>query len=482
MNLLESESPWIPVQTQGTFQHITLETLLCSEGDYQLALARDDMEAAALQLLVALTQTLFMPADRQALRTHADQPLTTEAYRAATEQKCDWFQLDHPKTPFMQSRGVKAKKPTPIQKLFIGLPEGNNHAFFNRPGEIHQTCPSCTVIALFNQASNCPSFGGGFKANLRGSAPVTTFAAGSSLRETVWLNVLTKESVDALLPDSNNDLPNWVDPIQAKQKIPAHSIGLVRGLFWQPARVELLSSEHTGDRCDACHNMSEQLYTSFNKEKFVYDIVGLWPHPHSPRVWDLKRDVRDRERFVSYTTNAPAWTQLNHYLMVQQTSIPAPVISQFQDIFQGNRKLNLLTSGYRNKQASILLRRHELFSIKQDWANISSGLENAIHMALEIRRLLRSKLYGFAKTVGAQVYDGAEQRFDKQSEAMIHGLLRDMTHKERREILNDFRQKILSLARNLFDQATQPYRHTPAGLRQYTKSKNSFEAEIAKLN
>ena len=36
------------------------------------------------------------------------------------------------------------------------------------------------AITLFNQASNCPSFGGGFKGSLRGGAPITTLVFGNS--------------------------------------------------------------------------------------------------------------------------------------------------------------------------------------------------------------------------------------------------------------------------------------------------------------
>ncbi len=63
----------------------------------------------------------------------------------------------------MQTRNVQAKEATPIQKLLIGLPEGNNHAFFNEVGEVKQLGSMVAAIALFNQASNCPSFGGSFK-------------------------------------------------------------------------------------------------------------------------------------------------------------------------------------------------------------------------------------------------------------------------------------------------------------------------------
>ena len=120
MNLLES--PWIPIQLHGQPCHIDLETLLTHDAPTALALPRDDMEAAALQLLIALTQTLFTPKDREEYRRRLCEPLTSANYRAAVPPYRPWFDLFHPHTPFMQTRGVTAQEPTPIQKLFIGLP------------------------------------------------------------------------------------------------------------------------------------------------------------------------------------------------------------------------------------------------------------------------------------------------------------------------------------------------------------------------
>ena len=117
----------------------------------------------------------------------------------------------------MQTRGVTATDPTPIQKLLIGLPEGNNHAFFNDVGEVKHLSAGMAAIALFNQASNCPSFGGGFKGGLRG-VPITTLITNQDLRKTVWSNVLHEESLRNLLPNYDqhkNQAPVWVEPIKA---------------------------------------------------------------------------------------------------------------------------------------------------------------------------------------------------------------------------------------------------------------------------
>ena len=486
MDLLQS--PWIPVREEAAVSHISFEQLLCSPNYYQLSLSRDDMELATLQLLISLAQCIFTPKDRSELVQRVRQPLVPETYQPAIERYSAWFVLDHPQYPFMQSRGVKAKEVTPIQKLFIGLPEGNNHALFNDKGEIVAVCGSCAAIALFNQASNCPSFGGGFKASLRGSAPITTFAAGKHLRETLWFNVLSQDRVaDLLVPQHINNVPVWVDPIPARGKIHAYEIGLLRGLFWQPARLELLAT--TGpQRCDACQQTAEWVYSGFRKEKFVYDIEGLWPHPHSPKRWDIKKEAKERERFLSFTTQAPAWTQLNHCAFGQthdtkEGSEPSPIVTQFHQVFNiQRRQLILLVAGYRNNQASVLERRHELFSMPQDWDNQTPYVEHGIKYALAVKQELRSKLYGFAKQVGPNVHETAERQFYHATEPFIHELLRNMDYREGKAVFADFKDQVTRLAREVFESLTAPYCHAPKGLKYFLMFKRNFEAALAKLN
>ena len=134
MNLLSD--PFLSVLQDQQLRSVGLQDILCTETDYQIAFPRDDMEMAALQLLINQTQVLFFPPDERTLRDRLNNPLPSEEYHQAITDYRDWFQLDHPTTPFMQTRNIKAKDVTPIQKLFIGLPEGNNHAFFNDEGEI----------------------------------------------------------------------------------------------------------------------------------------------------------------------------------------------------------------------------------------------------------------------------------------------------------------------------------------------------------
>lgn len=482
MNLLLDD--WIPVQQQSKRQLISLQTLLCEEGDWQIALSRDDMELACLQLLVCLTQVVFLPEDKKHWQFRGRTPLDITEYQSGIEPYKDWFDLRHPETPFMQIHGVKSKEPTPIQKLFVGLPEGNNHAFFNDPGEIRCISESAAAIALFNQAMNSPSMGGGFKGGFRGGAPVTTLLSGPSLRQTIWLNVLHKDSLRNILPNidelTENDWPTWVEPVKEKSKIPAHSIGLLRGLFWQPAHIELQFIE--GEVVCDFYGLPMQSggVVAFKKEKFVYDIQGDWIHPHSPRTLDLKKKTL---KYRSFTTAAPAWMQLN-YLVVRSEDkkeghFPAEVVNQFP---QDSAKASLLVGGYRNKQASILQRRHELFPLSPGWEKSGAQLAALVEAAKEVKTLLRNKLYGFAKETGAaNVHEQAEAIFYQRSEPLIHQTLRHIDWAETPQRVRQLRQDLISLSWEIFEQVTQPYRHEPKMLHALVVSRKTLGAGFKKL-
>ncbi len=483
MNLLTDA--WIPVHNNGRFQHICYKDLMCGHDEGALSLPRDDMELAVLQLLASLTQAVLPPKDAAQLRDRAENPMPETDFDKGAEPFLEWFVLDHPRTPFMQTRHVRAKEATPIQKLFIGLPEGNNHAFFNDPGEIRQTCASCSAVALFNQASACPSFGGGFKGGLRGSAPITTLIQDDSLRSCVWKNVLHKGWVDRLLPPDEglDETPVWIDPIKAGDTYYPHRIGMTKGLFWQPAHIELIPQNETG-RCHCCGTTADRLYGGFRKEKFSAFTVKEpppWPHPHSPR------QIGKKEKYLSFTTTAPAWTQLNHFLMRKEEKnegrIPAPVVSQYREVFARQQRLHLTVGGYRNKQASVLQRRHEFFNLSAGWDDNEAHLDHFVETGLNIKTLLRKKLYGFGKAVGVSgIQEQAERQFYNGSEPVIHAAFREMDWERVVEAYDEFKEQLSGLAKTIFNQLTQPYKNDPKKIKAIAVARRGLFKELNRLD
>lgn len=497
MNLLKD--PWIPVRTDGgtgTFRLLTYQQLLCETGNWQVSLPRDDMELACVQLLVCMTQVMFLPEDDKVLRTRIASALSAADFAASVKPCQDWFDLDHPTQPFMQSRGVQSIEDTPIQKLLIGLPEGNNHAFFNEAGEVRNLSATLAAITLFNQASNCPSFGGGFKGSLRGGAPITTLVYGKDLRDTIWRNVLTRPRLaerQIAIPGFSIDQPTWVKPIQQKAIIHWNEIGLVRGLFWQPAQVELMKSEKIAP-CDVLGGKPVPGYSSFRKEKFNFTVEGVWPHPHGAMTMNLKKDPP--QRFASFTTTAPAWTLLSEFVMpkgindrdAKEGSIPAGPISQAREL--SDTDLHLLIGGYRTKQASVLERRHEMMSLAQGWQDDKDRLPKLVAIGKEAKKALRGKLY-FAvqgnkgkglKGIGASIHETAERLFYARTESLIHETFSNaLTFKEWARARAVFAQQIAGHCRAIFKELTDPYAMKPELIPIIAWARQRLNSDLDKL-
>jgi len=500
MNLLED--PWIPVHADGgtgAFRLLTYRQLLCDPGEnWQVSLPRDDLELACLQLLVCMTQIMFLPEDDPTLRSRITSPLTPDEFSAGVAPCREWFDLDHPIQPFMQSRGVKAAEDTPIQKLLIGLPEGNNHAFFNEAGEVRHLAGSLAAITLFNQASNCPSFGGGFKGSLRGGAPITTLVFGNTLRETIWRNVLTRPRIterQIAMPGGAGDQPTWVKPIVEKSMVHWNEIGLARGLFWQPARVELVKSCQS-EPCGVLGGEPVPGYSGFRKEKFNFTIEGVWPHPHGTLNLSKKKDAPLEQKFSSFTTTAPAWTHLAEFVVphslqddnAKEGSTPAGAVTQASEM--GVKRLNLLIGGYRTNQASVLERRHELMSLAQGWQDDKERLAKLVSIGKDAKKALRGKLY-FAvlgnkdkglKGIGAAIHETAEKLFYARTENLIHETFsNELTWKEWASARENFAGQIAKHCRDIFEELTNPYTLKPELIPVIAWARRSLNTDLKKL-
>lgn len=498
MNLLEDA--WIPVRADGgtgAFRLLTYRELLCSAGDWQVSLPRDDLELACVQLLVCITQVMFLPEDKQVLQGRLANPLSPEDFVAGVAPCREWFDLNHPTRPFMQSCGVKSAEDTPIQKLLIGLPEGNNHAFFNEAGEVRNLSGPLAAIALFNQASNSPSFGGGFKGSLRGGAPITTLVAGDTLRKTVWRNVLTRPRIaerQISMPGFDQDQPTWVKPIKEKESIHWNEIGLMRGLFWQPARLQLVKAE-VNMPCDVLGGEPVPVYTGFRKEKFNFTVEGVWPHPHGAMMMSLKKGALE-QKFASFTTTAPAWTLLSEFVVpksmndpdAKEGSTPAGPVTQANDLGDGN--MHLLIGGYRTNKASVLERRHELMSLAQGWSDDKGRLKQLVDFGKEAKKSLRGKLY-FAvqgnkdkglKGIGAAVHETAEKLFYARTETFIHETFSsELTFKEWKVARARFAKQLAAHCRTIFEELTDPYAMKPELIPVIAWARRSLNADLAKM-
>ncbi len=509
MNLLTD--PWIPVRPLegGAPRSIDLKTLLCDDGRWELALPRDDMELAALQMLICLVQVFWMPEDKPQWLQCLRQPLPEKNFETGIEPYLEWFQLNHPQWPFMQVRGVQADKTTPLDKL-VPIDTSTNSCFVNPPGLVENLCWGCAAIALYNQANNAPNFGGGFQCGLRGACPVTTLIQGYDIRTTVWFNVLTRSFIAEHIPEpleNTQQPPTWVEMIPSKKTttVPSASIGLLRGLFWQPCHVELLWHQSDQDiTCDCCGHAADLMTSGFRKAKFTSAIAGTWHHPHSPTAFEIKKRTI-QYRFVSFKDAAPAWTHLSRFVYKRQWTEenkegwePALNVQQIQQ-FVASSKVELLIGGYRNSQASVLERRHEVLTLNRGWERHTVTIDSLVDHALHYRDALTSVVFLFSNgndkkdIKGVRLVYKEQQRtkhsltetartqFYRRSETAILEALATIHFDQPQSTFDALDDTLGRLCRSLFEDITRPYLHQPELMRTYAICRRSLERRLKEI-
>lgn len=483
MNLLVND--WIPVIHQGRFRHISLKDLLCRDEDWQIRLNRDDMELAALQLVICLVQVVFMPYDGKELKRRMETPLTDAEYEKGIAAFSDMFVLDHPKYPFMQTRGVEGKEVS-LQKLFIGLPEKAStspfaHAFFNEVDEVEKACPSCVAIALFQQATNGVSLGGSpFPVGLKGMAPVTTLIYQQDLRKRIWVNVLSEDYLAARKIYSTkpaDNMPTWKTPIRLNGKVAesTHKIGLLRGLFWQPARVELRKGSESKIICDACGVKTTEHFMGFCQEPSPYKRDGFWRHPHSPV------DIVQKSYF-KFWSQVPTWANLSQFFWEKKSSdeghAPALVITQYDKVWH-DKPITISIGGYVSSKEKVGARRHEIYSLPAGWENNTESVEKLISIAIQIKDILWAILFDLGTMKGPSdipplfakpkrknkphpalsLSNAATELFLQLVEPEVHDILRNIHWKEAESVRTSFRAGLITLANEAFNHAVEPHQH-----------------------
>ena len=479
MNLLTGN--WIPVQKSGIPETISLKCLLCQDEHWYLSLPRDDMELAALQLVVCLVQVVFMPENAEQLKKSSYKPMLEADYDKAIEKYSDWFDLLHSTQPFMQTASVKAEKNAKnwasLQKLFVGLPEktASSIAFFNTGNEIKGCDLGLAAIALFQQATNGFSLGGApFSVGLKGSMPLTTliYNNNDSLRANIWKNILHKEFLLAetsLLDGISNSEPSWIKPISFDKSKPenTHRISLLRGLFWQPAKVKL--------------TVEKGLATGFLKQTGLSFSQYYWEHPHTPIDQKKLANNEPKEKpYLSARNDLPLWGQMLELLYTKKTDqdgvSAALVVQQFSTIFRGQpgkpRSLHLAIGAYVKGGSAEKLagRKHEIYSLPSGWENQITEMKQLINYGLEAQRILNTAVYNFGRHLKAEGSDKGQEKsnlikkqlqpkakadYFNNSEAVMHSILRQLEFNEDQH----YKQAFSQLAQETFEKLFAPYRH-----------------------
>lgn len=494
MNLLTED--WIPVELDNERTRISLETLLTTDDDWKLTSFRDDMELATIQLLVSLVQVCFMPKDKAELIRRLDKPLTLQEYQKGIESFVEWFDLVHEKWPFMQAPqkevGIWGDE-IPIQKLYLGLPEGNNHCFFNNVGEVTGVHFGDAAVMLYNLALNAPGFSGKQKAGLRGGPSFITLVSGKDIRKTIWLNQITDEYYQKhfFKPNGENDF-TWVKPLikyteieryikatkskvnaSKRLKIIEQNIGFNRQLFWQPILINLIIK---GQTVKGFRMVSD----------FYYEFEEFILFPDTP--WRLTK--QGKPYYPPYSSEVPFWKNLQGFLFQERTEkiigrSPASVVLQYSEYFRG-KDISIIVGGYENNQANIVGRSHETFSMAEKWEEKASEIQEFVSLGNRFEEILRSALEKCCKVAiptdkknryYKKQYAFAQADFFKNSEPVFHLILKqnDWTDLER------FAGQLKKLTISIYEDTTEALKADVKYFRGIAEGRRLLHSKIKEI-
>lgn len=288
MNLITY--PWIPVRKGDGVARVTLSQLPTS-GATSLASPRADFDAAACELLIGMFQTVCAPRDDLEWERWANSPPREEEVAKRFAPFVDAFDLDDPKRPFLQERGLDEAELLPITDILIDSPgkqtiDDNKDLFVKRRGS--QTfCGACAAIALYTLQTFSPAGGRGNMTSIRGGGPLSTVVLGSDLWNTVWLNVVPSPTLGAkAVAKPSPDVFPWLqapdDPKGKRTKVFATEVHPTYAFWGMPRRISLA---HAGDEsagCALCGDLATGGYTGYRARPYGFDHQGSWRHPLSP--------------------------------------------------------------------------------------------------------------------------------------------------------------------------------------------------------
>ena len=194
-------------------------------------------------LCVFVMDALQLPnkASRMALlkQGHFDMSIF-EAYIKMCEEKGVSFDLFDDKRPFMQAEyNPHFDKEKSVSAMLLNVPHGNNHIFFEHKYENeHRLAIDDAFRSMLALFTFCPKGGRGYFLSVNGAPCLYAVILGSSLFDTLLNNIISIKEAGNL----PYGLPCWRDMTMRVPKEKEESIELLKGMTWQPRKVNLIST------------------------------------------------------------------------------------------------------------------------------------------------------------------------------------------------------------------------------------------------
>ncbi|MDV2482238.1 type I-E CRISPR-associated protein Cse1/CasA [Methanoculleus sp. Wushi-C6] len=292
VNLIDD--PWIPVvRRDGTRERVApWEITGGTEPVIRLDAPRPDFNGALIQLLIGLTQMAIPPGDNRDWRRRFKTPPPPGELKEAFTPYSHAFNFDGDGPRFMQDYDLNEGVESSIDRLLMEMPGEQtlklNTDHFLKRGTVNRICRDCCAMALFTLQTNAPSGGRGHRTSLRGGGPLTTLVTGTTLWETVWLNVLSRDQFEILGNVARTADPDrfpWMGPTRTSSRNETTSpidVHPAQVFFSMPRRIRIDFDRPESGNCDICGCGSDHLVSQYSTKDSGVNYKGGWKHPLTP--------------------------------------------------------------------------------------------------------------------------------------------------------------------------------------------------------
>lgn len=225
-NLIEER--WIPVRRQSGKSERIAPWQIAERKDPPIRVEspRPDFDAALLEMLIGLVQTVMTPKDETEWREIYKAGIDAETLHEKMRTVKDAFFLDGDGPRFSQDLDVhkhpKADR-KPIGSLLIERGTAADAALFAKTGGFEQLGLPMVAAALLTIQQFAPPGGAGVRTSLRGGGPLSTTLKDSTLWTTCWCNVLNREDLSQIPGDRKKLAPKDTFPWMSKTRTSENS-------------------------------------------------------------------------------------------------------------------------------------------------------------------------------------------------------------------------------------------------------------------
>jgi CRISPR system Cascade subunit CasA len=192
---------WIPVKTRNGKTKPIKAFEIAQQDIVAVDAPRADFNAALMQFLVGLLQTVYAPENPRAWRNLYAQPPSENQLQERFKDIADAFYLDGNGYRFMQDAlSVKVGDPRPVEELIFGAPgesgKEKNQDHFVKRDHITGLCRACAASALLTANIFAEDGGRGYFQSMRGNGFISCLVqideckSEQTLWKNLWLNVM----------------------------------------------------------------------------------------------------------------------------------------------------------------------------------------------------------------------------------------------------------------------------------------------------